>query len=65
MNFSFYTSNEIIFGNGKITELPQIAGRFGQRVLLSVRGQSIISTGLLEKSSNRSTARALTSWCSM
>ncbi len=49
MNFSFYTANEIVFGAGKIAELPQIALRFGRKVFLCVRGQSVVSTGMLEK----------------
>jgi len=49
MDFSFYTANEIIFGHGKILELPEIAARFGARVLLVSRGQFLIDTDLQDR----------------
>ncbi|HPI71873.1 MAG TPA: iron-containing alcohol dehydrogenase, partial [bacterium] len=49
MDFSFYTSHEIIFGRGKIAQLPEIAGRFGRRVLLISRGRFMQESGCLER----------------
>ncbi len=49
MDFSFYTSHEIIFGRGKIAELPEIAGRFGRRVLLISRGRFVQESEWMER----------------
>jgi len=50
MNFTFHTAGEIIFGAGKFDELGSIARRFGQRVLLCIRGSHLQEHGILSKS---------------
>lgn len=49
MDFSFYTSHEIIFGRGRIAQLPEIAGRFGRRVLLISRGRFVQESEWMER----------------
>jgi alcohol dehydrogenase class IV len=49
MNFSFFTPNEIVFGNGKIAGLPNLVKRFGTHAFICVRGQSLADSGVLER----------------
>jgi alcohol dehydrogenase class IV len=49
MNFSFFTPNEIVFGNGKIAGLPNIVKRFGTHAFICVRGQNLADSGVLEQ----------------
>ena len=49
MEFNFYTPVEIFFGNGKLNQLGEIASRFGEKAIISIRGDSVKSSGLLQQ----------------
>ena len=49
MDFSFFTPTEIIFGRGKIADLPDSVERFGCRSLLVSRGRFVQNSGLAER----------------
>lgn len=49
MDFTFYTAGEIIFGNGKISSVGEIAARFGSKAMICTRGTSMEKYGALEK----------------
>jgi alcohol dehydrogenase class IV len=48
MNFEFATATRIIFGPGKLSELPQIARGFGRRALLVTGSRSTPAQRLIE-----------------
>jgi alcohol dehydrogenase class IV len=48
MNFEFATATRIIFGPGKLSELPQIARGFGRRALLVTGSRSAPAQQLIE-----------------
>jgi alcohol dehydrogenase class IV len=48
MNFEFATATRIIFGPGKLSELPQIARGFGRRALLVTGSRSTSAQQLIE-----------------
>jgi alcohol dehydrogenase class IV len=49
MNFSFYTAGEIIFGQGKLALLGELAARFGRKTMIVTRGTSIKQNGFLTR----------------
>ncbi len=49
MDFTFHTVNEIVFGRGRLQELPRLAASFGQKVLICLRGEHFIHSGALQK----------------
>jgi alcohol dehydrogenase YqhD (iron-dependent ADH family) len=51
-NFNFYVPTKIIFGKGKISELPEILGTFGKNILLIYGGGSIKKNGIYSEIQN-------------
>lgn len=49
MEFNFNTANEIVFGCGRLRELPQLAAAYGRRVLLCLRGEHLLRSGDLAR----------------
>jgi len=49
MLFSFYTSNEIVFGPNQIVKAGELAARFGTRAFICTRGQAMKETGMLDR----------------
>ncbi len=47
-NFNFYAPTKMLFGRGKVTELPQEMKPFGSRVLLVYGGGSIKKNGIYD-----------------
>jgi alcohol dehydrogenase class IV len=47
LSFDFFTAPEIVFGKGRINDLPEHCLRFGKRVLLVKGGQSLEKSGHL------------------
>ncbi len=48
-NFDYMTPTRLIFGEGVISKLPEVMGRYGKKVLLAYGGGSIKKLGLYDK----------------
>ncbi|MBN2356533.1 iron-containing alcohol dehydrogenase, partial [candidate division KSB1 bacterium] len=49
VDFVFQTANQIVFGAGKIHELPGLVSALGRKVLLCLRGEHLSRSGVLAK----------------
>lgn len=48
-NFSFYNPTKIVFGQGMVSQLGELAGAYGRRILLVYGGGSIKRSGLYDQ----------------
>ena len=48
-NFDYMTPTRLIFGKGKVAELPSVMAKLGKRVLLTYGGGSIKRSGLYDE----------------